>query len=177
MHRCLYVCNWGQQDSWLVWANQVRELVHLCHVSENRHSYQRDTASLLLPANPQQRSMDLDAVLNQSYKTLLSSTNWQIALTRSVFLLRFPPFWTKNTSCLKWLQWHPVWMLKMCRSLYERMWFPRPMSRFRKRKENTRDPRSRKNRAARCLQWPPLKYTRSHMRSLKDPQSHLGDTQ
>lgn len=58
-------------------AEQVKELGRLCHVRENRHSYQRDTAPFLLPlsfaANLQQRNMDLDAVLNQSYKTLLSS--------------------------------------------------------------------------------------------------------
>lgn len=177
MHRCLYVCKWGQWDSWLVWAKRVRELIHLCHVSENRHSYQRDTAPLLLPGNLQRRSMALDAILNQSYKTLLSSPNQQIALKRSMFLLRFPQFWTKSTSCPKWFQWHPVWMPEMCRSLWEGMWFPRPMSRFRNKKENTRDPRPRKERPPRCLQWPPLKYSRIHMRSLKGPQSHLGDMQ
>ena len=120
---------------------------------------------------------DLDAILNQSYKILMSSPNWQTALKRSMLLLRFPPLWIKTTSCLKWFQWHPVWMLKICRSLWEGMWFPRAVSRFRKRKENTRDSRSRKNRPPRCPQWPPLKYTRSHMRSLKGPQSHLGDMQ
>lgn len=172
MHRCLYyIRTWGQRDSWLLWANWVRELVHLCHVSENRHSFQRDTAPLLLLANLPQRSMDLDAVLNQSYKTLLSSPNRQITLKRS--MLRSPPFWTKPTSCLKWFQWHSVWMLKICRSPYKGMWFPRPKARFRKRKENTRDLRSRNNSPPRSLQWPPLKYTRIHM---KDPQSHLGDT-
>lgn len=43
--------------------------------------------------------MDLDAVLDHSYKTLLSSSYQQIALKRLMLLLRFPPFWTKTTSC------------------------------------------------------------------------------
>lgn len=56
--------------------DQVKELRHLRCVWENRHGYQRDIAPFLLPANLQQRDVDLDAVLNQSYRTLLSSPNW-----------------------------------------------------------------------------------------------------
>lgn len=79
-------------------ADQVKELGRLCPVWENRHSYQSIIAPFLLPENLQQKNVDVDAVLNQSYKTLLSSPNWWIALKRSMFLLRFPPFWTRGTK-------------------------------------------------------------------------------